>query len=80
MTPVSLGKLDKSELITLFLALNARVAALEAQLIIPPKDAGQLLASTFGRPESQSSRRAQAFARMQAGRDARAQPQSRSCA
>ena len=33
----SLGKLDKSELITLILALNARVAALEAQLKIPPK-------------------------------------------
>ena len=33
----SLGKLDKSELITLILALNARVAALEAKLNIPPK-------------------------------------------
>lgn len=31
-----LGKLDKSELITLILALNARVAALEARLNIPP--------------------------------------------
>ena len=33
----SLGKLDKLELITLILALNARVAALEAKLNIPPK-------------------------------------------
>ena len=33
----SLGKLDKSELITLILALNARVAGLEAKLNIPPK-------------------------------------------
>ena len=37
MDPDSLGKLDKSELITLILALNARVAALEAKLNIPPK-------------------------------------------
>ena len=33
----SLGKLDKPELITLILALTARVAALEAKLNIPPK-------------------------------------------
>ena len=37
MDPDSLGKLDKSELIALILALNARVAALEAQLKVPPK-------------------------------------------
>ena len=37
MDPDSLGKLDKSELITLILALNARVVALEAKLNIPPK-------------------------------------------
>ena len=37
MDPDSLGKLDKSELITLIVALNARVAALEAKLNIPPK-------------------------------------------
>jgi transposase len=37
MDPDSLGKLDKPELITLILALNARVTALEAKLNIPPK-------------------------------------------
>ena len=37
MDPDSLGKLDKSELITLIVALNARVAALEAKLNVPPK-------------------------------------------
>ena len=36
MDPDSLGKPDKSELITLILALNARVAAFEAKLNIPP--------------------------------------------
>ena len=59
----SLGTFDKSELIALIVALSeqntalvARVAALEAKLNIPPKDARQLLSAALGRPEDQQTR------------------------